>query len=390
MNLIIQKNQSFKWMVTVVVAMIFCIFFCACEDDLSETHVMATSPKLTSSLAIGSTVILDKNNSSNQAMTLNWTPASNHGTNAGIAYSLQFDVNSDFSSPLSVEVGKSVNAKTYIMSELNTLMVTIMGIGAGETQQLHVRVKATVISEDIAPDFSNVFSFSAKTYDPTELLPPYKKLFIVGGATPRGWNIDSPDSLVRDVTDHFIFRFNEVFTADEFKIPTTTGNWGCDYYMPISSAGDITSTDVQLVPGGTPDYKWRIPTSGAYKITLDLRETKIHIKPFTPYDQLWLVGDATPAGWNIDNPTPMIADDEDPFLFIYEGPLSTGEFKIPTATGNWGADFFMPAVNHQPLSERAASFVVGGSPDKKWQVTEAGNYRITFNQLKETIQIVKI
>jgi hypothetical protein len=49
----------------------------------------------------------------------------------------------------------------------------------------------------------------------------------------------------------------------------------------------------------------------------------------------------------------------------------------------------MPMVNHQSTDIKLAKFVKAGNPDYKWQITEPGNYKITFNQLKETIDIVK-
>lgn len=391
MKLLCYKIFSRLRIVSVLLAGLASTAVISCDDNLTEPIASATSPVLSSSVDGDETIVLDRENSSNTAISFNWTSASNQGTNAGIEYAIQFDPTpaTDFSDALSIVLGKSARSKSYTMGDLNTLLVTILGVEVGESQQVGVRVRAVVMGQNLDADYSNSVSFMATTYDPSEPIPPFKKLWIVGGATPRGWNIDNPDSLVRDVTDYFIFRFNEVFTVDEFKIPTATGNWGCDYYMPMTAAGDITSREVQLVPGGSPDFKWKIPTAGAYKITLDLRQTKIDIKPFTPYAQLWLVGDATPAGWNIDNPTPMVSGG-DPYTFTYEGPLSVGEFKIPVVTGNWGGDFFMPAVNHQSISETAARFVPGGSPDMKWQIQEAGTYKITFNQLKETIKIEKL
>lgn len=103
-----------------------------------------------------------------------------------------------------------------------------------------------------------------------------------------------------------------------------------------------------------------------------------------------MVGDATPVGWNIDNPQPMTPDPANPYLFTYTGPMLVGEFKFPVGTGNWGGDFFMPEINHQNLKSRRVKFVPEGSPDNKWQITEPGNYKITLNQLEETIDIVKI
>lgn len=224
----------------------------------------------------------------------------------------------------------------------------------------------------------------------TSTVPPYSRLWMLGDAIPSGWNIDTPDEMRVDSSNLFVFKYNEVLTAGEFKIPTARGNFNTDYYMPMTNYQDLSLTGIQLVFNGGPDLKWKITNAGPYKITLDLQNLNIKILPFTPYSQIWMVGDATPVGWNIDNPHPLTPDPVDPYIFTYTGPMLVGEFKFPLATGNWGADFFMPEINHQNLGSRRVKFVPGGNPDNKWKITEPGNYKITLNQLKETIDIVKI
>jgi len=178
--------------------------------------------------------------------------------------------------------------------------------------------------------------------------------------------------------------------AGEFKIPTTTGNWGTDYFMPPTNHPALTSTAVQLIAGGNPDNKWEITTPGPYKILLNISSSPfIQIKSFTPYKQLWMVGDATSAGWNIDAPVAMAPTAGNPYEFTYTGALKAGEFKIPTATGDWGTDYFMPPVNDAGITETNAVFIPSGNPDNKWKITDAGNYKITLNQLYETIKIEK-
>ena len=224
----------------------------------------------------------------------------------------------------------------------------------------------------------------------TSTVPPYKSLWILGDATPVGWNINTPAEMRVDSSNLFVFKYNEILAAGEFKIPTATGNWGCDYYMPLTNHPDLTSTGVQLVPKGSPDLKWQVTNPGPYKITLDLQNLTINIKPFTPYTKIWMVGDATPVGWNINSPQPLTPDPTNPYIFTYTGPMLAGEFKFPLATGNWGCDYFMPEINHQNLGSNRVKFVPGGSPDNKWQITVPGNYKITLNQLKETIDILKM
>jgi hypothetical protein len=50
----------------------------------------------------------------------------------------------------------------------------------------------------------------------------------------------------------------------------------------------------------------------------------------------------------------------------------------------------MPLTDQQGTTSHLAKFVKSGNPDHKWRITTAGNYRITINQLKETINIEKI
>jgi hypothetical protein len=227
-------------------------------------------------------------------------------------------------------------------------------------------------------------------------LPLYKQLWIVGDATPNGWNIDVPNKMYVDPFNPFLFRYNEVLAVGEFKMPTATGNWGGDFYRPLTNDPPVTDTTAALVPGSTnpPDNKWKITAAGPYKIALNISANSIQITPFTPYTALWMVGDATAPGWNINAPQPMTPTPGDPYTFTYTGPLAVGEFKIPVTTGDFGCPYFRPASNHPPITDTSAPFVpIHQDPadvnDFKWYISTAGNYKVTLNQLYETISIQK-
>lgn len=219
--------------------------------------------------------------------------------------------------------------------------------------------------------------------------PLYKRLWMLGDAVPTGWDIQNPAEMRVDSSNMFVFTYNEILKAGEFKIPVATGNFSTDYYMPLTNNPAITETGAQLVKNGNPDLKWKITTPGAYKIKLDINANTISIQPFTPFPQVWMVGDATPTGWNIDNPTPMVPDPGNPYVFTWTGPMTAGEFKLPVETGDFGGDYFMPMLNAAGPGSTQMKFVPGGSPDFKWKITEAGNYKIIINQLYETISIQK-
>jgi hypothetical protein len=225
--------------------------------------------------------------------------------------------------------------------------------------------------------------------------PAFSQMWIVGDATPNGWNIDMPNKMRLDVYNPYIFRYNEVLNVGEFKMPTDTGNWNGDYYRPLVNHPPITDTNAVFVSGSTnpPDNKWQITTAGPYKIQLNIQTNSIQIMPFVPYTTLWMVGDATPAGWNINTPTPMVPTPGNPYEFTYTGPLVVGEFKIPVATGNFTCPYFRPATNHPPITDTSAQYVpLNSNPadvnDYKWYISTAGNYKVIFNQLYETIYIL--
>lgn len=95
-------------------------------------------------------------------------------------------------------------------------------------------------------------------------------------------------------------------------------------------------------------------------------------------DHLYMVGDATPAGWSIDNPFEMTRDTENKYLFTYHGKLKTGEIKLPLSKGDWGATFvYAPAADTEINDKGVASDAIDirkGGADNKWKVTKTGIY----------------
>lgn len=107
--------------------------------------------------------------------------------------------------------------------------------------------------------------------------------------------------------------------------------------------------------------------------------TPLHCK------ELYLVGDATPAQWSIEDPTPMYRSEQDDMVFIYEGQLREGEFKVCLAPAKSfdGVDFIRPIVYGQEIGEdplENAKFQMhADNPDEKWLVVASGTYKLTFN-----------
>lgn len=226
--------------------------------------------------------------------------------------------------------------------------------------------------------------------------PKYSKIYFVGSFT--NWSFVP---MRKDPVNSFIFRYGAVLNwngGGEFKFATLDGSWDNMYHPTVANAPYTSSAVMQNDAG---DNKWLIPQAEcgkAYKMALNITEgaEKLTMSVFNPFETLYLVGDATPNGWSIDNATPMTKVDN--YNFTWTGTLNKGEMKITCdKQGDWGGAWFMSATNDEAPtgSEQIMTFVDKkndpslGDVDRKWKITEAGTYTITGNQLTETITIKK-
>jgi hypothetical protein len=331
-------------------------------------------------------VAIDMANPAGEAVTFAWATTKN----LFIEYKIVLTVSSGTAT---VDVLTNVS-KEFTHADLNNLLIDKLRIAVGKTTEVTAQITASVIISDKVVK-SNQVVFTATPTGKDVTAPAYTKLWIVGDATPNGWNIDNPNEMVANPTNIYQFKYNEVLAVGKFKIPTGTGNWNVDSYMPPVDDGDIASTDVQLNPKATPDDKWDVGTGGAYKILLDISASPfIHITPFEPFDQLYILGDATAAGWDAGNAIAMTVDPNDPSIFTWTGELKSGgrgQFTFPVSTDASNTTFFAAPTSGAGLTVTQLSFTSTGTSVNKFKVKEGedGTYTVTINQLKETISIVK-
>lgn len=253
----------------------------------------------------------------------------------------------------------------------------------------------------------NLLDLSINVAQVEGITPPYDTIYLVGDIT--NWS----DFLLmqQDPLDPFLFRYGAFFqSAGEFKFGTANGSWE-NMYKATSDKAPYTSQGVEFVKGFDPDSKWYLTDSEAgmaYKICLDIRPGKerMIMRPFTPYTEMYLVGSATPGGWDLGNATPMTVDPSNPDVFTWTGKLTEGEMKISAdRQSDWNGAWFMATSkdagptgtvqktifidkSDNGLAEQYPDIAIG-DVDLKWVISEAGTYTITLNQLLEEITITK-
>lgn len=241
----------------------------------------------------------------------------------------------------------------------------------------------------------------------TTIAVPDGCLHMIGDATAGGWDLNAttPINPSAENPDIYIWE-GELKGGSEFKILTNLADgWDAPTIHPLSYGSPIgreTITDAAFAcyVGGN-DYKWYVEVPATYKLTFNvkdftmssefIKETEIIWPTVTPIqtEVLYLVGEATPAGWDIANAIPCTKSGEEN-IFIYEGNLNTGLFRATTIK-DWGKHI-RPKVNECEIGAGGleGDFTYVDTPDYNWKVTASGEYRLTFDLDKWTIQAKKI
>ncbi|HEV7621968.1 MAG TPA: SusF/SusE family outer membrane protein, partial [Flavisolibacter sp.] len=266
-------------------------------------------------------------NETADAFVFNWTSGSNKGTNSSIAYTLKIDKKgNNFKNPQIEQLDKGVLTKKYTVKDFNALLLNKWNSSPDTAVNLEAKIIASVSDKTVAADSSNIISFTAKPYAPVT-----GNLYLIGDATPNGWDANSATPLSAIIGQPGKFSWQGNLKSGHLKFITTLTQ-----FLPSYNKGSSNTSLFYRTDNAQPDDKFNISIPGNYVVTVDLLNLTINIATgnLPPYTQLWIVGSATPNGWDINNPNKMIVDSSNLFVFNYNEILAAGEFKMPTSTGN--------------------------------------------------------
>jgi len=325
--------------------MLFAFASCDKVDDLPVFGKGDAAVLSTSVAAIAPTAA----DSNNVVLTLNWTYP-NHSTDSNnIKYVIEIDsAGKNFAAPLKREViGKL--SEGFIAKELNGFMLG-KGYAFNVPVSMEVRLTSSYANNN-EKIVSNTVAVKMTPYKvpPKVPLPTTGKLFIVGAATQGGWNNPVP------APSQELARLNETTFAGIFQM-----NGGEQYLLlPLNGSWDnkfsVASNQVPGLSGGgnfgfnLADNFPAPASSGLYKLIVDFQTGKFTVTPYsgTLPTNLFMVGGATPGGWN--NPVPV------PSQQLTRLNSSQWEITIPLTSG-----------------EKYLLLPNNGSWDNKYGVVDAG------------------
>ncbi|MBD8390368.1 SusF/SusE family outer membrane protein [Dysgonomonas sp. BGC7] len=346
--------------------------FASCNDDDDNQSAADILTISTSE----SSIVLDQGNRNETAITFKWNKGQDRGPGTSITYCFEMDIaNNDFQTAIPLEeLGPDVFERSFTVRELNSLILNYWKKAANEPITLEAKVIARVEADKfIKPEISKV----------TITVQPYfissMPIYIIGDATPAGWNIAGAIKMT-EIEPGVKYSYKGTFTQGEYRFIE-----GRESDVPTYEQGN-SQTSLVFVEKGKDSYNnFKIEKSGKYEIIIDLVKG-IHESEYYPeYERIFMVGDATPNGWDINSAfefTWTKGTDE----FVYEGLLSTGRMKFPLEERSWFTSFLMPMTTVETdLSKTQMQVVPTGGVDNQWEITEAAFYRITLNLEKKTI-----
>jgi hypothetical protein len=306
-----------------------------------------------------SQIALDIRMPNKDALAFSWTSGSNKGTNSAISYTLQIDrQGNNFGEAASIDLGRRVYTHKYTHAQLNSLLLNGFNITPGAPANLEARVIATITDETVEDQVSDVILFAAQSYKPVT-----PTLYLIGEATPNGWNVDNATPMNSISGEPGGFIWSGALSTGDLKFITTLGE-----FLPSYNKGSDDNTLVYRDSDDQPDNKFRIETAGNYKVKVNLIDLSVVIEAAQGprFSMIYFVGSFT--DWSFE---PMVQDITHPFIFKYGRELPwtpDGEFKFATQAGSWD-NMYHPTVSKAPYTHSAIT--MDGSGDHKWVMTEA-------------------
>jgi hypothetical protein len=237
-------------------------------------------------------LVLQVSNATDNAISFNWN-ASAYGNNT-ISYALQLDIAGDnFAHPQVIKYNQALTS-SILVNDLNSLAIAA-GVIGGSTKNVEFRIVSYSGTTYTTPlVYSGAVSISITTFTP---IPPV--LFIIGDATPLGWNnnpgLAPTQQFTRIDAVSYGIVINLTAGGSYVFLPEDHNLWTHKYGGTSATGGTL------LADGAVPGSNTPGPaTSGTYQIVVNFQTGTYTVTSVTTTvpPVLFIIGDATPLGWN--------------------------------------------------------------------------------------------
>ena len=222
------------------------------------------------------------------------------------------------------------------------------------------------------------------TIDAKRQIP--ENLYMCGPATSVGWNAGGAIALTNEGKG--VFTYTGHLNAGDMIFMDNQSWVGTRYAPQINPSilGDRNVAVVACQSGATEfDYHWITNDACKYKVTVTFADNgnatiaaeKVQETARIP-ENLYMVGPATAAGWDINNAIQMTKEENG--KFTYEGELYRTDIIFITGK-DWANVRYVPENGGSSLSDENKSIFIStdGGDSRHWMVDYAGTWNVTVN-----------
>lgn len=346
-----------------------------CEEDI----VLDKGESLLEVKLSSDTVWCDQRADAQEALQITWTSGTNQGTGAAISYFFEMDLKgNDFQGGIKYDIGKTDSRViSFTNKELtDTLMHYFPTIPLEQYSEFEIRVTATVAAASVPTQVSPVKSVK---------IAPYKwrvlNLYIIGDATPNGWDNQLATIMSSDYDNIAHFTWQGMLNKGEIKFNAQLGDW---YPCYVRDNDDPTKMHYREKEEDYPDNKWVIEEAGNYFIDVNLDELTVsftNLDGEVPFTELYLVGEAAPTAIKLEQSS------DDSFIFTYNGALSAGTLLISTTTATSGCAGYQPLDNNGLGSTGILLLSDLGTASNQWNIPAANKYSVKLDLRNNRLEI---
>ena len=363
--------KTYKYLVALLLPVV-----ASCESDDVRYHIENPEDQMKITASAEEVVLLAED-ADKEVLTFTWNRPASRGEGSVIKPYFRMDIaDNNFESATElIELDIDQTSLSFTADDLNDYL-----LGWGVTPEVPIKVEAEIIATVENPDIY----LKPELTKTTLLLTGYKAvsrpLYIVNPAMDK-----TSESLMEEPVLSKQYDWNGWFDKNigvKFVYDLTT-------QLPALTKGADNNTLVKNDTAGGDLFT--VEENGYYNVHLNLKNlTCTWTKIYPEYKNLWMVGDACPCGWDIDNSTPMTVSDETPWVFCYDGWLNTGEMKLPLVIGQgWNQAYLMPVIHYSDQNgDDNVQLIPNGNPDYKWYITQAGNYHVEVNIFTMKIKFI--
>lgn len=345
------------------------LVFSSCRDEQYDDNWTSADPSFTLyNTTLTSNVLYPT--MENNPFRLTWD-----NSLGGTTYNVVFSTTSDFATKIAFGTSNT-NSYSTTIGALNTALLQA-GYSPYGLKKVYFRVEA-------GTNVSNPVSFDVTPYPvtvPVITNPTAGMSFVL--------DKDYPDDAALTMlwSDYNTYGVNVTYTVEVAKSGSTEfATLGTVQNLRVLEITNKTFNDAVLKLGLTAN----VSASVDMRVTATTKSVggtinkvsqvvKVDVTPFVAFKNLFLVGDATAAGWNPDNNNQaLFRDPSNTNKFYFTGKFGTSMFKLIEVLGNWQPQW--------GIKGGAVANSDGGDPDP-FTVSSGGYYSFEVDILAKTYSI---